>query len=355
MKKLSHSLFMYILMLYAFIVGIFILSSSIVYMWGNKEFLSVYKLFFLLLAVFTVVFSKLVTTRVLRPLDTIVEGIYRFQKGDYDHRIRLKNNNELSLVASSLNEMAHNIKGEKNAKRKLELDKDQLVMDISHDLKNPLASILGYSNLLKQNRKELTEDELINYLEIINRNANRANSLITDLFMYNKLEASHYNMVFQKIDVCQFLREVAMVYLPELDEKGFDYNFDIPEKPVFIEANANDLNRAISNLIGNAITYNREGTRLIVKLKEGSCYIQIVIKDNGIGIPKALRETIFNPFKRVDPARNSNTGGSGLGLSITKKIVEIHHGKISLISDAGHGTKFILTIPKIQEECSESH
>lgn len=349
MKKLSHSLFLYIMMLYAVIFGVFILSVFVVAALKGINYQMIYKLFFILLTICTILFSKMVSKRFIKPLKSIVDGIYNFQKGNYDYRIQLKDNNEYALVASSLNEMARNIKGEKSEKKQLELDKEQLVMDISHDLKNPLASVLGYTSLLKHRNDEMTKEELDNYLEIIHRNANRANSLISDLFMYNKMETVNYNVTFQKIDLCQFVREIVMNYLPELESKLFDYDFEIPEKPCIVDLSVNDFNRAIGNLISNAITYNKEGTTLKIKVKEGSCFMRIIVEDNGVGIPKSMRETIFHPFKRVDPARNSNTGGSGLGLSITKKIVEIHNGRISLISEAGQGSKFLITVPKVQE------
>ncbi|WP_125152979.1 sensor histidine kinase [Clostridium rectalis] len=302
-------------------------------------------LYFLIFIASMVVYARITSRNLTNPLKKLMKGVKNITNGNYSTRIQLKSRNEFGELRDAFNLMAEKIEEEKTLKEKSEENRRRLIMDISHDLKNPLASIRGYSDLLIKNT-DLNDCETTKYLTIIDNNSIRINDLITDLFELSKFESVNFNMEFYKVDICEFLREVIAEYIPLMDEKNFSYEFNIPDKSIFLMINEKSMDRAIGNLIINGIKYNSEGIKIKVTLEEFFDIVEIIIEDNGIGIPKELEHDIFNPFVRVDSSRNSRSGGTGLGLAITKTIIEKHGGRINLYSDINKGSKFIITLFK---------
>lgn len=286
-----------------------------------------------------IIYAKFTSKNLTMPLKELMRGVKKVIKGDYSTRIYLKSQNELGELRDAFNLMVEKIEEERKLKEKSEENRKRLILDISHDLKNPLASIRGYSNYLIKNT-DVSYEEKDKYLKIIESNSIRVNDLITDLFELSKFESIDFCMSFHKMDICELIREIIANHIPQMEEKGMNYSFYLPEKEVFIRGNQKSLYRAISNVLENSIKYNGEGTSIQVSLEENEYNIKIEIIDNGIGIPKRLKQDIFNPFIRVDTSRNYKQGGTGLGLAITKAIVEKHKGKINLISDMDKGAKF---------------
>lgn len=298
-------------------------------------------LFILIMIIYTKITSRNLTT----PLKELMRGVKNIYKGDYSTRIQLKSQNEFGQLRDAFNGMAEKIEEERKLKEKSEETKRRLIMDISHDLKNPLASIRGYADLLVKN-PDISKENKIKYLNIIEHNSIRVNDLITDLFELSKFESIDFNLELKTIDICEFLREVIADYIPSMDEKNIEYNFYIPNNSIYLTIDSKHMHRAVSNLITNSIKYNSEGIKLNISVEDLEECVLLVIEDNGIGIPKELELDIFNPFVRVDSSRNSKSGGTGLGLAITKTIIEKHGGKIALESDKNQGCKFIITLNK---------
>ncbi|SFC58031.1 sensor histidine kinase [Clostridium uliginosum] len=291
------------------------------------------------------IFAKITSKSFVKPIKILLNGVVELTKGNYNVRINMKQKNEFLELSNGFNIMAETIQDEKREKEKLEALRENLILDVSHDLKNPLSSILGYSEILIKN-SYLTEDEKTDYLKVINRNSYRANKLITDLFELSLYENCNYNLNLLKVNICEFLRETIALYIPEFDNNEFKYNFNISESPFYALIDEQKFSRAINNTLDNIIKYNSKGTKISIKtyIKDNNFYI--LLSDNGIGIPKEYQSTIFNAFVRVDKSRNSNTGGTGLGLSITKKILNKHNGDITIV-DSELGTTFEIVLPLI--------
>ncbi|MCY6370734.1 HAMP domain-containing sensor histidine kinase [Clostridium ganghwense] len=288
-------------------------------------------------------YSRLTSKTFVTPLKILLNGVKRITAGDYSTRIDLKSRNEFGELRDAFNLMAAKIEEQRDLKEKSEENRRRLIMDISHDLKNPLASVIGYSDYLIKNPK-ISEEERTKYLTVIENNSIRANNLIIDLFEFSKFENTDFNLQLRKGDICEFLRELIASYIPQMEEKNINYDFDIPEKSIFVNFNAKSMDRAISNLIINSIKYNPPNTNLTIIVREILDKVEIVIKDDGIGIPKKLAKDIFEPFVRVDSARNSKSGGTGLGLAITKTLIKKHGGSIDLETDKSMGCKFTITL-----------
>ncbi|ERI95073.1 ATPase/histidine kinase/DNA gyrase B/HSP90 domain protein [Clostridiales bacterium oral taxon 876 str. F0540] len=298
----------------------------------------------LMFIVFFLIVSRVTSKNLTKPLKLLTKGAREISKGNYDTRIELKSKNEFGELRDAFNNMAEKIAVERTLKEKAEENRKNLILDISHDLKNPLSSILGYSEYILKD-SNLSQDEIKKYIETIRHNSERANKLIMDLFEFSKLESSEFKLNLVKQDVCEFLRELIAVYIPQFEDNNIDYEFDIPEESVFIHFDAKNLDRALSNLIINAIKYNSQNIKVIVKAHVVGSFFEIIVEDNGEGIPKDMQQHIFNAFVRVDASRNSESGGTGLGLAISKEIIEKHRGTIELQSDTNKGCKFIIKLP----------
>lgn len=297
-----------------------------------------------IIAIVFLFLSRITSRHFIKPLELLTEGAKSLSNGDYSARINIKSENEFGELRDTFNIMAEKIEMEKSLKEKAELNRKKLMLDISHDLRNPLSSILGYSEFILKD-KDLTREEIDKYLETIKHNSYRANMLIEDLFEFSKLESSEFRLNLKSLDVCEFLRELIASFIPQFEDKDIDYTFEIPEETVFLLFDNKNLDRAISNLIINAIKYNPPKTEVCIKAEVLKDSFEIIIADNGIGIPIELQKNIFNAFVRTDESRNSEKGGTGLGLAIARRIIEKHHGEIELHSEENKGCKFTIKLP----------
>ncbi|HOB19545.1 MAG TPA: HAMP domain-containing sensor histidine kinase [Candidatus Atribacteria bacterium] len=298
------------------------------------------------LALFAFIYSRITAASITVPLRKLCDGTRLLREGDYSVRVDLRLRNEFAELQNTFNDMAARIEHEISMRKRSEEDRRRLILDISHDLKNPMSSIQGYAELLIRN-PGIPEQERDEYLETIQSNSKRANRLLTELFELSQLDSPEFSLKLVKTDICEFLRQLCGELVPLLEREGFRYEFDIPEDSVFVMLDPDRFNRIIQNLASNAMRYNPRGTQATVSLAVQDDQVLIDFSDDGVGIPDELADTIFNPFVRADDSRNSRTGGSGLGLSIAKKIAKAHGGDLVLLSGSSRGSTFRITIPTI--------
>lgn len=284
----------------------------------------------------------------INPIRTLLKGVIEISNGNYDVRVKSEKINEFLELSNGFNNMAETIQNEQKENKKLEKMREDLILDISHDLKNPLASIMGYSETLI-NAEDLTNDKINEYLTIINRNSYRANKLINDLFEFSLYNNTDYKFNLEKRDICEMLREIIANFIPEFDHKEFTYDFDIFESSYYVMADEEKIYRAINNILDNKVKYNKKGNTISIRTEIHDNRFFIKFCDNGDSIPDQYKESIFNPFVRVDKSRNSKTGGTGLGLSITKRILNKHNGDIRIL-DSKVGTNFEVYLPLIKTD-----
>lgn len=298
--------------------------------------------YFLLLYISTLIYSRLTASAFTKQLAQLIEGANKLSNGDYSARVNLKTKTEVGDLGQSFNKMANQIQNEIILKEKSENIRKQLTLDIAHDLKNPLAVIMGYAEYCHKNPSQNNEA----YLNIIYHQSSRANTLINRLFELSKLESPEYQLDKQKCDFSEYLRMKCASLIQTFETAGFLYDFDIQEDELNINVDIKEIDRVFDNLFENTLRYNKKGTKVNLELKDMDKTIQIILSDNGKGIPKDLTENIFKPFVRTDEARNTETGGNGLGLAIVEKIIKMHQGEIQLESDTGKGCKFTISLPK---------
>ena len=226
---------------------------------------------------------------------------------------------------------------------KYEKARNLMLSDIAHDLRTPITTIAGYSKALNDGMV-ISEEKKKEYLEAIENKSERMSELITLLFDYVRLDSDNFNLKKTKVDITELLRENAALLYADVEEKGMEFCIDIPEEPYMVEVDKLQFSRVITNLINNALKHNGPGTEVILEMKTVEDAIQIIVSDNGNLISPILAEHIFEPFVVADASRESK-GGSGLGLSIAQKIVQMHGGTLELKQYyEDHKKSFIINI-----------
>ena len=228
-------------------------------------------------------------------------------------------------------EVEKNERQEEELRERYERARNLMLSDIAHDLRTPITTIGGYAKAL--NDGLVTSDEKrTEYLEIIQNKAERMSDLITLLFDYVRLDSENFSMRMEQADVAELLRENAAILYADVEERKMEFEIDIPEGPCMISLDKLQFSRVVTNLINNALKHNAAGTKITLAMFRKKEEIQVIVKDNGTMIAPLIAEHIFEPFFVADASRESK-GGSGLGLSIAKKIVEMHGWSIELLQD----------------------
>ncbi|MGN1154992.1 MAG: sensor histidine kinase [Agathobacter sp.] len=233
---------------------------------------------------------------------------------------------------------------EKSAFRQdYEKRRNLMLSDIAHDLRTPITTIAGYAKALNDGMVA-DEQKKREYLAAIENKSERMNNLINLLYEYVKLDSDNFSLKKEKVDLAEFLRENAALLYSDVEEKGMELVVDIPETPCVVEIDPLQMSRVITNLINNSIRHNEPGTTITIELKDIFYNREIIISDDGTPIEESIADHIFEPFSVGDTSRRTK-GGSGLGLSIAKRIVEMHGWEIDLYQNKrGYKKAFIINV-----------
>ena len=269
----------------------------------------------------------IITNKKMRYIEEIAAGVRIISNGDLSYRINEKGKDEIKILAQDINTMAKEIQDRIEAERRAEKTKGELITNVSHDLRTPLTSVMGYIGLIKEGKYE-NEDVMKEYLNIAFNKANQLKLLIDDLFEYTKLNNKGILLEKTKINIIEFLSQIVEEYIPMFEENKLTLEKKFLDDKIMVEIDPIKIVRVFENLFSNAIKYSiKPGEVTISQYREGD-YCTITIKNKGEYIPKEKVERLFDRFYRVDEARNSNIKGSGLGLAISKNIIDLHDGMI---------------------------
>ncbi|MGF9697769.1 sensor histidine kinase [Paenibacillus sp. MABNR03] len=290
-----------------------------------------------------VLFFFLFTRRVMLVLDEITAGIQEVAKGELAHRIEVKTSDEFGVVASSINQMAEQLQQSLQEERNAVAAKNDLITGISHDLRTPLTSILGFLEYIEKDRYQ-DEIEMRYYVSIAYEKSLTLRKLIDDLFEYTRVSGGSLPLSLTPLNLNPFLMQLAEEFAPMLEEAGMTYKFIGGQVPLWIMAAPGELVRAYENLFSNAIRYGAQGkvVEIALSLDQGEAVLRI--SNYGEPIPAQDLPRLFERFYRVDKSRSRDTGGTGLGLAIAKSMIELHHGSIAAYSENGR-TDFVTRFP----------
>ena len=285
-----------------------------------------------------ITYFLILTKKFVVYLEEIERGITELSSGNFNSRIKIKNEDEFALIASKLNKMADDIKSLIENDRKNENTKNELITSVAHDLRTPLTSLIGYLELVSDKSK-LDAEVKQRYVEIAYHKSKHLEKLIEDLFAYTKFTFGEVTLEATYIDMVKFMNQLVDEFYPSFVEFGLDYEFSTEESSAVVYGDGDLLARAFGNLISNAIKYGKDGKRVEIKLQKENKRIIVSVINYGKLISEVDLERIFERFYRVENSRSNETGGTGLGLAIARSIIEMHKGTISVKSDL-NGTVF---------------
>ena len=281
---------------------------------------------FLACIVFIVLFV-IITNNKMKYLDEIAIGLKIIAGGNLKYRIEERGTDEIKNLANNINYMAKEIGEKINAERLAEKTKSELITNVSHDLRTPLTSVMGYIGIIIQKRYK-DEKEMEDYLNVAFNKAEKLKVLIDDLFEYTKYNNNGIKLNKIRVNITEFLSQLIEEMMPILDENNLTIfkKFEFKKLDIFIDPAK--MVRVFENLLTNAVKYSYKPGEIIVGLYKKGNKAVIVVRNKSDHLSKEKTEKLFDRFYRVDESRNANTGGSGLGLAISKNIVELHGGRI---------------------------
>ena len=284
------------------------------------------------------------------PLVKLKKATQNIKEGNLDFVLDVEGNDEFSELCQDFEEMRCRLKESTEEKNLIEKENKELISNISHDLKTPITAVKGYVEGIMDGVAD-TPEKMDRYVRTIYNKTNEMDHLINELTFYSKIDINRIPYTFSKLNVEDYFADCAEEVGLELETRGIELVYaNYVEKDVMVIADGEQIRRVIHNIISNAIKYMDKPKGIIqIRIKDVGDFIQIEIEDNGKGIgPKDL-PYIFDRFYRTDVSRNSSKGGSGIGLSIVKKILEDHGGKVWATSRLGIGTIMYFVLRKYQE------
>ena len=291
-----------------------------------------------------IVLALKLSKTIRRPIDALSDAMENIGQGKSREIITNDGPKEFSRIVNTFNNMQQRLQESEEKQEKLQKEKQKMLADISHDLKTPVTVIQGYASAVADGIVD--KDDEARYLRTISKKADQLTYLINSFNEFNRLEHPDFNLQCEVKDICEFFREYLAGKYEELDLAGYPLEIDIPDEKIYANFDPNQFARVFENIISNSTKHTEPGTRIFAIMKrEGPDKIRIVIGDHGHGIPKELRNSVFDPFVVGNESRTSGKG-TGLGLSIARRIVELHGGSITLghPSEYGRGTSFVIIL-----------
>ena len=287
---------------------------------------------------------------ILSPLNKLQEATKKIKEGNLDFTLEVEADDEIGRLCMDFEDMRMRLK--QNAEEKLQYDREskELISNISHDLKTPITAIKGYVEGILDG-VAASPQKLEKYVRTIYNKANDMDRLIDELTFYSKIDTNKIPYVFSKINVSQYFKDCVEEVGLDMEARGIELGyFNYADEDVVVIADAEQMKRVINNIISNSVKYLDKRKGIInIRIKDVGDFIQVEIEDNGKGIASKDLPNIFDRFYRTDSSRNSSQGGSGIGLSIVRKIIEDHGGRIWATSKEGIGTEIHFVLRKYQE------
>ena len=284
------------------------------------------------------------------PLVKLKKATQNIKEGNLDFVLEVEGKDEFSQLCQDFEEMRKRLKESTEEKILMDKENKELISNISHDLKTPITAVKGYVEGIMDGVAD-TPEKMNRYVRTIYNKTNEMDHLINELTFYSKIDTNRIPYTFSKLNVEDYFSDCAEELGLEMETRGIELVYaNYVEKDVQVIADGEQIRRVIHNIVSNAIKYMEKPKGIIqLRVKDVGDFIQVEIEDNGKGIAAKDLPYIFDRFYRTDVSRNSSKGGSGIGLSIVKKIMEDHGGKVWATSRLGIGTIMYFVLRKYQE------
>ncbi|MDT2613627.1 sensor histidine kinase [Enterococcus dongliensis] len=307
--------------------------------WSGRNFMIP---FFVLLDVL-IVFWRLIRRYRQMQLRHIINELHYIANGNYDYRIPFELRGDLSKVVDSINGLVDSTVAAIEDEREIEKSKDELITNVSHDIRTPLTSIIGYLGLIEDGQYQ-NKEEILKYTSIAYNKAKQMKSLVEDLFEYSKVRQPSVPVNTVSFDMVQLLEQLAADFELEAHKKAIQIQVDTTENQLVMDGDTEKLVRVFNNLITNALKYGGNADKIVIEIEKTKNEAVVTVKNNGQPIPREALEQLFDRFYRVDGSRSQEISGTGLGLAIAQNIVNLHGGYIYAQSNE-EWTSFIIHLP----------
>ncbi|NFN14269.1 HAMP domain-containing histidine kinase [Clostridium botulinum] len=297
---------------------------------GKDYFISInafYIISFLGIAIFLITFVSLVNRKV-KYIKFLTKEVKVIKDEGFGKTIKVKGKDELSELCQSINDMSLELRKKIDNEKIIEKNKNELITSVSHDLRTPLTSIIGYVDLLKKNEFN-DKEKFDNYIEVIDERTKSLNRLINELFEYTKLTSHDIKLNYSRLEIVSLIEQMVGEYTPIFNKENLEVIKDITDKDIFINADIEKIVRVLENLLTNAIKYSVKNSKVLIKLFEENDYVVVSVLNKAKDITEDDLKNIFERFYKVDKSRKEQDS-TGLGLSIVKRIVELHNGEIDV-------------------------
>ncbi|NHM30757.1 sensor histidine kinase [Neobacillus terrae] len=292
-----------------------------------------------------------VSRSIIRPIRELQKAAKEMKDGNLHVEIEPRSKDELGQLAMDFDEMRVRLKESMELQAAYEANRKELIANISHDLKTPITTIKGYVEGIRDGVAN-SPDRMNRYIQTIYNKSIDLDHMIDELFLYSKLDLQRLPFLFEKIQFDHYIQDFVEELQFDVEDKYTEVLLEIEKNGVYkVLGDREHLKRVIANIVNNSLKYiEKENKKLSFHLCDIQTHIQLSIKDNGPGISPENLPLIFDRFYRADLARGTEKGGSGLGLSIAKRIIEEHHGSIWAESSEGEGTTISFTLKKAGEQ-----
>lgn len=290
-----------------------------------------------------IVFWRLIRRYRQMQLRHIINELHYIANGNYDYRIPFELRGDLSKVVDSINGLVDSTVAAIEDEREIEKSKDELITNVSHDIRTPLTSIIGYLGLIEDGQYQ-NNDEILKYTSIAYKKAKQMKSLVEDLFEYSKVRQPSVPVNTVSFDMVQLLEQLAADFELEAKKKNIQIQVETKENQLIMDGDTEKLVRVFNNLITNALKYGTEANMIVIEIEKAKNEAVVTVKNNGIPIPREALDQLFDRFYRVDGSRSQEISGTGLGLAIAQNIVNLHGGYIYAQSN-DDWTSFIIHLP----------
>ncbi|WP_234117755.1 sensor histidine kinase [Clostridium hydrogenum] len=309
-----------------------------------RELLSFFFLFLISLRVLSNIITILILIYLLvrrkaEYIKSICHGIKIISEGNLDFKIKVSGHDELAILAEEINNMSLKLKNKIQEEKNAERLKSELITNVSHDLRTPLTSLIGYIQLAVNDN--MSTEEKDKYAKVSLEKSQKLKILIDDLFEYSKLESGGVKLEKVKVDIIEIMEQSIGELSIQASEKGVRFNKNFKNGKLELLIDPSKIARVFTNIIENAVKYSVEGSNININLYETGKNIIINFENVVDSVLEENLEKVFNRFYRTDESRNSETAGSGLGLAIAKNIVELHGGRIWAQSE---NNRFIINV-----------
>ena len=263
-----------------------------------------------------------------KPIKQLMSGMDEVSNGERDVVLDYNTDKEFEDIRDKFNRMARKLKESEEEKHQIEQRRNQMLLELAHDIKNPVASIK--SSVTALNEGLVSDDKLKDYYRTIDMKAERIRTLTEDMNTSLKLESDSYELVREEKDVCEIVRRICVEFYEDITATGKNFDINIPEEPCMASVDEKLFGRVINNLLANANKYNSSGKLIVLNLSSENSEILIEVMDDGEAIDEEFVSKMFDEFARGDKTRKTD-GGTGLGLAISRKIMEKHNGSLKYI------------------------